>query len=209
MQRFGAGGADIEHQSFALEVSLLAQGDRASGENFGLAGADIADGQIDLGAVVSALVEGDLGGDARIGEGAGSDRNIVQLDVMLSVLAAEANGVNGNVAGAEGANRIGANAAGVVGAVAEQDHGADGQVGSLLAQLLEAVADAGGGRGGVEVLQAFDAGGRVVNTIKTSLKGAIETGSGRRFRAPSRLAPGAWSRLRRWPCCANRPPARR
>ncbi len=77
MQRLGAGASDIEHQSFALEVALLAEGDHASGENFGLAGADIADRQIDLGAVVTALMEGDLGGDARIGEGARSNRDII------------------------------------------------------------------------------------------------------------------------------------
>ena len=114
MQRLGAGAADIEHQSFGLEVALRPQRDGASGKDFGLAGADIAHRQVDLGAVVSALVKGDLGGDTRIGQGAGSDHDIVQLHVMLSALAPEAYGVNGNMAGAQRVDRIGADAARVV-----------------------------------------------------------------------------------------------
>ena len=176
MQRLGAGAADIEHQGFGLEVAVRPQGDGARGKNLGLAGADVADRQVDLGARVSALVKGDLGGDAGIGQGAGSDHGIVQFHVMLRALASEAHGVNGNMAGAQRVDGIGADAAGVVVAVAEQDHGADGQVGSLLAQLLEAVADAGRGRVGLQILQVVDAGGHVVDAVETRLKRAVEAG---------------------------------
>jgi hypothetical protein len=70
----------------------------------------------------------------------------------------------------------GESAPGVVVAVAEQHHGADGQVGSLLAQLLEAVADAGRGRVGRQVLEAVDAGRRVVHAVQAGLKGTVEAG---------------------------------
>ena len=130
-----------------------------AGQHLGLAGADIAHGQVDFRARVSALVQGDLGGDARTGQRARRDHGIVQFDVMRGALASEAHGVNGNVAGAQRADGVRADAAGVVVAIAEQHHGADGQVGSLVAQLLEAVADAGRGRVGLQILEALDAGG--------------------------------------------------
>ena len=82
-ERLGAGAADIEHQGLGLQVAVRPKADGAGGEDFGLAGADIADRQIDLGAGVSALVEGDLGGEARIGQSAGSDHDVVQLHVVL------------------------------------------------------------------------------------------------------------------------------
>ena len=153
-----------------------AERDGAGGQNLGLAGADVAHRQVDFRAGVSALVQGDLGGEAGIGQGARSNHDIVQFHVVCGVLASEAHGVNGNVAGAQRADGIGADAAGVIVAVAQQHHGADGQVGSLLAQLFEAVADAGRGRAGLQVLQAVDAGGHVVDAIETRLKGAVEAG---------------------------------
>ena len=90
----------------------------------------------------------------------GSDHDVIQLHIMFGVLASEAHGVNRNVAGAQRADGIGADASGVIVAVAEQHHRADGQIGGLLDQLLEAVADAGGGRGGLQILEIVDAGGR-------------------------------------------------
>ncbi len=168
-----AGAADIEHQSLGLEVAVRPQADGAGGQKLGLAAAvaDVAHRQVDLGAGVSALVQGDLGGEAGVGQGAGSHHGIVQLHVMCGALASEAHGVNGNVAGAQRADGVRADAPGVVVAVAEQHHRADGQVGSLVAQLLEAVADAGRGRVGLQVLEAVDAGGHVVDAVKTRLKG--------------------------------------
>ena len=160
------------------------EGDGARGEDLGLAGADIAHREVDFRAGVSALVKSDLGGEAGVGEGARSDDGIVQFHIMRGVLASEAHGVNGNVAGAQGADGVRADAAGVVVAIAEQHHGADGQVGSLLAQLLEAVADAGGGRVGLQILEAVDAGGHVVDAVKARLKRAVEAVENAVLQAP-------------------------
>ncbi len=149
LERFGARAADIEHQGLGLQVAVRPQADGARSEDFRLAGADIAHGQVDLGAGVSALMQRDLGGEAGIGQGARSDHGIIQFHIVRGALASEAHGVNGNVAGAQRVDGVRADAAGVVVAIAEQHHGADGQVGRLLAQLLQAVADARGGRAGL------------------------------------------------------------
>ena len=103
---------------------------------------------------------------------------------MRGALASEAHGVNGNVAGAQRVDGVRADAAGVVVAIAEQHHGADGQVGGFLAQLLEAVADARGGRAGFQILQAVDTRGHVIHTVKTRLKPVIQAGQDAVLQAP-------------------------
>ena len=98
-----------------VSVWRLPSGPRVTvrdGQDLGLARTDVAHRQVDLGAGVSALVEGDLGGEAGVGQGAGSDHGIVQFHVMCGVLASEAHGVNGNVAGAQRADGVRADAAG-------------------------------------------------------------------------------------------------
>ena len=176
LQGLGAGAADIEHHELGLPIAIGAEGDGARRQNLGLGLAHIADAKSQLAAGVSALMEGDAGGEARIGEGAGRDDGVVELDVVLGTLAAEAYGVDGNVAGAQRADGRFADAARVVVAIGEKDDGADGKVGSLLGQLLQAVAEARGGRGGLQVLEVLDAGGHVVDAVEASLKGAIEIG---------------------------------
>ena len=182
-ERPGAGAADIEHQRFGLQVAVRPQGDAAGSQDLGLAGADIAHGEVDLGAGVSALMQRDLGGETGIGQGAGSHDDIIELHVVFGVLASEAHGVNGNVAGAKGADGVRADAAGVIVAVAEQHYRADGQVGSLLAQLLEAVAEARRGGVGLQSFEIVDAGGHIVHAIQARLKGASRL-RGRRSAAP-------------------------
>jgi hypothetical protein len=176
LQRSGAGAADIEHQSFGLKVALRPQDDRARSQQLRRAGAYVAHRQIDLGAGVSALVQGDLGRQAGAGQRARSNHSVIDLHIMLGALASEAHRVNRNVAGAQRVDGVRTDAPRVVVAIAEQHHGADGQVGSLLAQLLEAVADAGRGRVGRQVLEAVDAGRRVVHAVQARLKGAVEAG---------------------------------
>ena len=85
----------------------------------------------------------------RIGQGARRHHGIVEFHVVRGVLASEADGVDRNVAGAQRADGVRADAAGIIVAVAQQHHRADGQVRSLLAELLQAVADARGRRGGL------------------------------------------------------------
>ena len=77
---------------------------------------------------------------------------------MGRLLAAEADGVNGDVAVAQRRDRLDVDAAGVVGAVAQQHDRADGQIGGFVGQLLEAVADVRGRRGGLQLLEIGDAG---------------------------------------------------
>ena len=121
-------------------------------------------------------MQGDSGGQARVGQGAGSNRRIVQFHIMRGVLASEAHGVNGNVTRTQRVDGIRTDASGVVIAVAEQHHGADRQVGRFLAQLLEAIADASGGRAGRQVFEAVDAGGHGVHAVEARLKRAVEAG---------------------------------
>ncbi len=119
-------------------------------------------------------MKSDFSGEARVGQCTGRDDDIVQFHVMSGALASEAYGVNGNVAGAQGADGVGTDAAGVVVAIAEQHHGADGQVGSLFAQLFEAFADAGRGLVRLQVLETVDTGGHVVDAVEARLKGTLE-----------------------------------
>ncbi len=121
-------------------------------------------------------MEGDPDGDTGTGEGARCYDGIVEFNVMGGVLASEAHGVNGNVASAEGADGVGADAPGIIVTIAEEHHGADGQVGSFIAQLLEAVANASGGCVGLQILEGVDAGGHCVDAIKAGLKRPVEIG---------------------------------
>ena len=180
LERSGAGAADIEHQSLGLQVAVRPQGDGARSQELCLARVVAshrgAHRQVDLVAGVSALMQGDLGGEAGVGQGARGNRDIVQLDVVCGALASEAHGVNGNVARAQRAHRVRVDASSVVVAVAEQHHGADRQVGRLFAQLFEAVADAGRGRVGFQVVEAVDAGGHGIDAVKTRLKRTVQAG---------------------------------
>ena len=99
------------------------------------------------------------------------------------VFRAEADRVNRNVTAAQRGDRLGVDAAGVVGAVGEEDDRADRQVLRFVGELLEAVADARGGRGRLQLLQIGDAR----RAGCRSDRGASETAS-RRRRARRRAA---------------------
>src|SRR6202035_3020158 len=109
------------------------QGHGARGENLRLTGAHVANREVDLRAGVSTLVPADFGGDAGVGQGAGSTHGIAQLHVVRGSLASEAHGVNGNVASAQRVNGIRTDASRVVVAVTEKHYASDRQVGSLVA----------------------------------------------------------------------------
>jgi len=119
-------------------------------------------------------VKDDLGSETGAGQRARSDLGSVQFDVSFSALPSESHGVHGNVAGAQRADGVGADPSRIVASVAQQHYRADGQIGRLGAQLLQAVADAGGGSVWPQILKAIDARRRVVQAVKTCLKGAAE-----------------------------------
>ena len=70
---------------------------------------------------------------------------------MFGAFAAEAYRVDGDVTGSKRAEDFVRDASCVVVAIGEQDYGADGEVGGFFGQLLEGVAQPGGGGFRVEV----------------------------------------------------------
>ena len=80
-----------------------------------------------------------------------------------------------NVAAAQRRDRIEVNAAGVVAAVTQENNRADGQIGRLRRQLLEAVADMRRGTRGVcEGVQVGDSVGVSIEAIDASLEFVLE-----------------------------------
>ena len=102
-------------------------------------------------------MKADLGGQARIGQRARRHHRIVDLDVVRQRARAEADRVHRNVAAAQRGDRVEIDAAGIVGAVAQQHDRADRQIGGFPGQLLQAVADVRG-RGGRRRFQIFQFG---------------------------------------------------
>ena len=119
-------------------------------------------------------MERDLRGQPRVRHGARSDHGVFQFHVALGVFVTEAHSVNGNVPGAQRVDRVGADAARVIAAVAEQHHGTDRQVGRFVHQLLQSVAEARGGRGRLHVLQIINASERAIDAIQTRLKRLVQ-----------------------------------
>ena len=105
----------------------------------------IADHQPRLFALQSPLVESDLRFQARFCERARRQLDIGHLDVVRHVLAAEPDGVDGNPLALDFGDGVQIDAAGVVRAVAHQNHRADGQRGRIRQHFLQAVADVRGG----------------------------------------------------------------
>src|SRR4029077_1977684 len=136
-KRFGSGSARIEEQTFRLNVAIRTKGDLAGCEHLGA----ITHGQHRLAPGISALMEADTGGQARIGQGASGQTHIVDLHVLV-LLAAESNGVNGNVAVAQRGDGIQVDSAGIVRSVGQQHHGSNRQICGFVCKLLEAVCDA-------------------------------------------------------------------
>ena len=101
------------------------------------------------------LMEADLRGQARIGQRARRDNDVAQLDVFRGFLAAEADGVNRNALAAEFGDGFEVHAAGIVGAVARQNHRADGEAGGIGHHLFQALADVRRGRRRGELLESF------------------------------------------------------
>src|ERR1700732_2096617 len=93
---------------------------------------------------------------------------------MGDVFAAKSHGVNGNVSVPQDRERLDVDPAGVIGPVAEKHDGADGQIGGFIGELPEAVADAGGGRCGLQFLQIVDTGQVTVETIEARLKLSLD-----------------------------------
>ena len=71
------------------------------------------------------------------------------------MLVAETDGVDGDALAADGLDGLEVDAAGVVGAVAQQHDGAQRQGGRLAEHALESLADARGGRGAGELIAVF------------------------------------------------------
>ena len=76
--------------------------------------------------------------------------DVGDFDVVRHALAAETDGVDGDALALDVGDGVQIDAAAVVGAVAHQNHGADGQRGRIGQHFLQSVADVGGGGRGVE-----------------------------------------------------------
>ncbi len=101
----------------------------------------VAHGQRGLASGVAVLVEADARGEARIGQRARRHNRVVDFHVVWNLLEPEADGVHRDAPVAQRGNRVEVDAAGVVGAVAEQHDRANGQIGGFGGKLLQAVAD--------------------------------------------------------------------
>ena len=107
-------------------------------------------------------MKADDGRKARIRKRARGHLHVGNFDIVGGVLLAESNGMDGNPLAADFRDRFEIDAAGIVGAVAHQHHGADGQAGGVGHHLFQRIADVGGGDGRGELVRACrsDPGGR-------------------------------------------------
>src|SRR5262249_56535718 len=110
-------------------------------------------------------------------QGPGGRDGVDNFNVAVGVLAAEADGVDGNALAADGVDGVEIDAAGIVGAVAEEDHRAQREGGRFGEDALEGVADAGGGGSSVQlrgVGNAFDVFAKFVDTDLEALAEFLE-----------------------------------
>ena len=89
----------------------------------------------------------DFGREARIGQGPRRDGGVINFHIVRRLFGAESHRVNRDSPAAKRGNRIEIDPVGIVRAIAEQHHCADGQVGRFSGQLLQIVAEASGRRG--------------------------------------------------------------
>ena len=80
------------------------------------------------------------------------------------------------MAAAQRGNRVQIDAAGIVGAVAEHEDGADGQIGGLSGELLEAIADMRHRLGRVQIVDLVHAGELAIHAIEAGLEALLQLG---------------------------------
>ena len=188
---------------WTLPVRL--EGHLARGQDRGA----VAHDELRFASGVAALVKADHRGQAGIGHRSRRHHRIVDLDVVRGVFRAEADRVNRDVTAAQRGDRLGVDAARVVGAIGEEDDRADRQLLRFLGELLEAVADARGGRGRLQLLQVGDARQVAVETIEARLKLLLDAGERAVLKRLDRLGLPRGPVFGDAPCCASRPPGRR
>ena len=147
-------------------------------------------------------------GQPRIGHRSRRNHRIVDLDIARGVFRAEAHRVNRDVTAAQRGDRLGVDAARIVGAIGEEHDRADRQFLRFTRELLEAVADARSGRGRVKLLQVGDPRELAVEAIEARLKSFLDCRPARRLEARQSPASDAWCRFQRVPCSASRRPER-
>ena len=170
LQVLHPGVAGIEQHRFGLRGAVALQNDVARRQNLS---APSRTTRCAFSPFESLLMESDLRLQARFCERARRQLDVGDLDVVRHVLAAEADGVDGNPLALDFRDGFQIDAAGVVGAVAHQNHRADGQRGRIRQHFLQAVADVRGGRRGVQLVQVFDAFQMIAQPVKSNLKFAL------------------------------------
>ena len=153
-----------------MDISVGAKGDLARSQHLGA----IAHGQHGLTAGIAPLVETDACGQTRVGQGAGGQAHIIDLDILI-LFPAEADGMHGNVAAAQRGDGVQIDSAGIVRAVAEQYDSSDRQVRGFVSQLLEAIPDARDRRRAVQFIQAVDAAQFVIHAVEPRLEPLPQT----------------------------------
>src|SRR5207302_3759029 len=99
--------------------------------------------------------------------------DIIALHVLV-LLAAESHSVHRNVSAAQGGDGIEIDSAGIIGAIAQQDHSPDRQVRGFVRQLLETISNAGYWRRRVELVQAVHAIQLAVHAVKPRLESLLQ-----------------------------------
>ena len=135
--RLHAGVTRVEQHRLHLFRPLALQRDVLAGDHLG------AFLQRDLGLLsgVAVLMKADRRAQARFRQRARRHIHVADFHVVAHGFSAQPDGVNRNPLAADLRQRFQIDAAGIVGAVAQQDHRADGQAGGVRRHLLQALAD--------------------------------------------------------------------
>ncbi len=149
-----------------MQDAVIAESDVLGHEHF----AALADGQFTLGTAQAPALQGDGGGQLRIGQGAGRQHGVGNLDVFIGVLIAVADRVDRNALAADGGDGREIDATCVVRAVAEHDNGAERQRGRFGQDTLQRLAEAGCRCSGGQLVGLRYAFGLTAKLVKSHLE---------------------------------------
>ena len=156
----------VEQNRFPLLGPLGLQGHVLAGDHFG------AFLQRNLGFLpgIAVLVKADRRTQARFRQRSRGHIHVADFDVVAHGFAAQPDGVDRNPLAANLRQRFQVDAARIIGAIAQQDHRPDRQVGGIRRHLLQGLADMRGRGSRGQLLQLVDALGMIAHAVHPDLK---------------------------------------
>jgi hypothetical protein len=169
-ERLRPGIAAIEDQGFALQRAIGGERNLAPRQHL----AAVLDAQAGPGAAHSVAAQRNGGAQPGLRQRAGGQHHGLNFDVLIGMVVAEAHGVDGDALAADGGDGVPADAAGVIGSIAQHHHRAQRQGRRFGHRLFQGVAKAGGGLGARKLAGILNAIGRGAELVEAHLEAAAQ-----------------------------------